>query len=106
MGTSTDAITGWGVAYEDQIYGEEDEDGAHCSCECPQPYVFIAESYQRAWRGSVVDVESREPGADWGERIEKAIALLTARFKKGDAGTVYDFETDQPRGWKLVAWWC
>lgn len=127
MGTSTDAILGWGVAYEEEIYDESDgedggwsavlaaelevlgvEAGEHCSNECPQPYVFITESVQRASRGDVVDVKLRKPGADWRKRINKAVALLAKRFEESDDldATAYDFATDQPQGWKLVSWWC
>lgn len=122
MGTSTDALLGWGVAFSteisdqgDVLYGLNDELAAmgvvvemHQSCDYAKPCVFIAESFKRANRGDVVDVTPREPGADWGEKIAAALRFLAERVGDkvlDDEGEAYSFATEQAPGWKLVSWW-
>jgi hypothetical protein len=122
MSTSTDALLGWGVAFDEEIHDEDDvlwdlrHDltalgvvvEMHQSSDYSKPCIFIAESFRRAWRGQIVEVDPREPGSDWGEKIAAALRLLQERTSgkvTNDDEESYAWTTEQAPGWKLVSWW-
>lgn len=70
------------------------EVGSHCSASCPMPYVAIAESHTRAWRGYPKPITSLDVGADWSERLDAFCALMGIKPPLGQ----------KPQWWLVSDW--
>lgn len=70
------------------------ECGTHCSESCPMPYVAIATSLTRAWRGSPQEISSLATDGTWQTTLDDFCAAL-------------GISTDGMRAaWWLVSDWC
>jgi hypothetical protein len=123
MGTSTNAILGWGVAFEKEWEAEYADDTDeefdaceytraeaalkpfgvelryHCSNEFSKPCLFIDGTVTVAHRGYPQAVSTPEPGADWAERIDRAVEALRKAVPSFAALKV------PPKGWYMVSYW-
>lgn len=126
MGTSTDAILGWGVAWEFEG-GLEDSDveesiakrfnveiGSHCSGECPMPFVAVV--IRKAWRGQVVtfdalpelpeDAEARVRGAVTALQEAYALEYTDVTDEEAKALAQEHYAMPETLSWFLVSDWC
>lgn len=118
MGISSDAIFGWGLAFDQEfsMYVEDEHDheswdslydqlhkqgielGTHCSSEYPMLYLAVQSTKQTAWRGHVMHPDAKEPTAEVVKKLLDAAELVRASFP--DA-----FPEALPKpGWFLVSY--
>lgn len=132
MGTSTDAIVGWGIAFSDEsecddeamdaamkrlkIEGVDVKISWHCYIDSPMLFVVIADTYRRAWRGDpkkcddlfsmAVDEDLR---TRWTLAIRRAVDVYIEELAKVAGSDESDPEdlTIKPDalGWYLFSSW-